>query len=67
MRNELRAAFEDEVAELRRRLPKLKGDPRRDAVERIESLTEFLELIDLIAGRRPRREAEEEAAATPTA
>ena len=67
MRNELRAAFEDEVAELRRRLPKLQGDPGRDAVERIESLTEFLELIDLLAGRRPRPEAEEEAAATPTA
>ena len=52
MRNELLAAFEDQVAELKERLPRLKGESRHEAMEQLESLNEFLELIDLIGGRR---------------
>ncbi len=59
MRNELLATFEDQVTELKERLPRLKGDSRRHAVAQLESLTEFLELIDLIGGRsRPARAGE---------
>ncbi len=67
MRNELLAAFEDQVAELRERLPGLKGQSRRDALAQLESLNEFLELIDLIGGRRSRPAAQGETAAAPTA
>jgi hypothetical protein len=65
MRNELLATFEDQVAELKERLPRLKGDSRRNAIAELESLTEFLELIDLIGGRAPpATEVETAAAAT---
>lgn len=50
MRSELRATFENQVSELKQRMPRLKGSARRDATERLESLTEFLELVDLIGG-----------------
>jgi hypothetical protein len=63
MRNELLATFEDQVAELRERLPNLTGDSRRDALAQLESLTEFLELIDLIGGRRGQPVAHREIAA----
>ncbi len=63
MRNELRSTFEDHVTELKERLPRLKGDARRNAMARIESLTEFLELIDLIGGPRAGSAAHVEAAA----
>jgi hypothetical protein len=39
MRNELLATFEDQVAELKERLPRLKGDSHRKAAAEIESLT----------------------------
>lgn len=52
MRNELLATFEDQVAELKERLPKLTGDSRRNAMAQLESLTEFLELLDLIRAKR---------------
>ncbi len=67
MRSELLAAFEDQVAELRGRLPGLRGEPRRQAVAQLESLTEFLELIDLIGGRRAPPAAQGETMATPAA
>lgn len=54
MQSELLTTFEEQVAELRKRLPGLRGEPRREAVAQLESLTEFLELIDLIGGRRMR-------------
>jgi hypothetical protein len=67
MRNELLATFRDQVAELQQQLPKLKGHSRRDAMEQLESVPEFLELIDLI-GRRPVRSAAQgDGAATPSA
>jgi hypothetical protein len=53
MRSELRAMFEDQVSELKERMPRLKGEARRDATERLESLTELLELVDLIGNGRP--------------
>ena len=64
MRSELLATFEDQVAELRERLPGLTGHSRREAVAQLESLTEFLELIDLIGGRRGRPAAQSETVAT---
>ena len=67
MRNELLAAFEDQVAELKERLPSLKGDSRREAMAQLESLNEFLELIDLIGGRRVRPAAPGETTAAPSA
>jgi hypothetical protein len=54
MQSELLAAFEERVAELRERVPRLRGEPRREAVAQLESMTEFLELIDLIGGGRMR-------------
>lgn len=53
MRDTLLAEFEDQVAELRERLPETTGDLRRDALAELESLTEFLDLIALL--REPRR------------
>jgi hypothetical protein len=67
MRNELLTTFRDQVAELKERLPKLKGEPRSDAMEQLESVPEFLELIELI-GRRPQRSAAQgDGAAKPSA
>jgi hypothetical protein len=66
MRNELLAAFENQVAELKERLPSLKGDSRRQAMAQLESMNEFLELIDLIGGRRIRPTSSGETSA-PTA
>ena len=54
MSTSLLAEFEDQIAELRGRLPELKGGSRRDAVAELESLTEFLDLIAILrepAGR----------------
>ena len=53
MSDVLLAAFEDQIAELRGRLPKLTGDLRRKALVELESLTEFLDLIATL--REPRR------------
>jgi hypothetical protein len=66
MRNELLAAFENQVAELKEQLPELTGDSRRDAMAQLESLTEFLELIDLIGGRRAQPAAQREVVADPS-
>jgi hypothetical protein len=63
MRNELLAAFEDQVAELKEQLPILTGDSRRDAMAQLESLTEFLELIELIGGRQAQPAAHHETVA----
>ena len=52
MQNELLATFEDQIAQLKERLPTLTGESRRDAMAQLESLTEFLELLDLIGGSR---------------
>jgi hypothetical protein len=60
MRNELLAAFEDQVAELKEQLPELTGECRLNAMAQLESLTEFLELIELIGGRRAQPAAHHE-------
>ena len=52
MQNELLATFEDQIAQLKERLPTLTGESRRDAMAQLESLTEFLELLDLIGSSR---------------
>ena len=66
MRNELLAAFENQVAELKEQLPELTGDSRRDAMAQLEALTEFLELIDLIGGSRAQPAAQREVVADPS-
>jgi hypothetical protein len=45
MSDALLASFEDHIAELRARLPKLAGDLRRNALMELESSIEFLDLI----------------------
>ncbi len=60
MRNELLAAFEDQIAELKEQLPELTGKSRLNAMAQLESLTEFLELIDLIGDKREQPAAHHE-------
>ncbi len=38
-------AFDEQIVELRGRLPRLTGESRREVVAELESLTEFLALI----------------------
>ena len=65
MRNELLAAFEDQVAELKEQLPELTGQCRLNAMAQLESLTEFLELIELIGDRRAQPAVQRELVADP--
>lgn len=65
MRNELLTTFEDQVAELKERLPELTGESRRNAMARLNSMTEFLELLDLIGGRRAQPTAHPEILTDP--
>ena len=61
MQSELLTTFEEQVAELEGRLPGLKGKSRRGKlVAQLESLTEFLELIDLIGDKRAQPAAHHE-------
>jgi hypothetical protein len=61
MRDTLLEKFEDQIAVLRGRLPKLTGDSRRDALAELASLTDFLDLMATLrerprpAPREPRR------------
>ena len=48
MSTSLLAEFEDQITELRGRLPKLTGNFRRDAAAELESLTEFLDLLAML-------------------
>lgn len=48
MSNSLIVEFEDQIAELRGRLPRLAGHSRRDAAEKLQSLTEFLDLLAML-------------------
>ena len=67
MQSELLFAFEEQVTDLRKRLPGLRGESLRESAAQLESLTEFLELIDLIGGRRLRPAGQGETSAAPTA
>ena len=53
MRDTLVEEFEDQIAALRGRLPKMTADSRRDALAELESLTGFLDLIAML--REPRQ------------
>lgn len=48
MSNSLLVEFEDQIADLRGRLPKLAGHLRRDAAAKLQSLTEFLDLLAML-------------------
>ncbi len=67
MRDTLLEEFEDQIAVLKGRLPKLTADSRRDALAELASLTDFLDLmatlrepprIDPREARRPDRTAQ---------
>lgn len=58
MRDTLLEEFEDQIAVLRGRLPKLRGDSRRDALAELASLTDFLDLMATLR-ERPRPDPSE--------
>jgi len=73
MRDTLLEEFEDQIAVLRGRLPKLRGDSRRDALAELASLTDFLDLVAILReppppgpreSRRPELAAQTQAAIT---
>ena len=53
MRDALLEEFEDQIAVLRGRLPKLTGGSRRDALAELASLTDFLDLMATLRGPPP--------------
>lgn len=55
MSDTLLAEFEEQIAEIRGKLPELTGDSRSHALEELESLTDFLDLIGLLRAP-PRRD-----------